>query len=76
VKHEQAERGTEIASDLNDYDHGAIARSMGCRGWRVDHPSELAGTLEQALASAETAVVDVATSLSESFRRVTSPLAE
>ena len=41
VKHEQEERGTEIASDLGRYDHAAIARSLGCQGWRVETPAEL-----------------------------------
>jgi len=75
VKHEQEERGTEIASDLASYDHAAIARSMGCRGWRVESAAELRPALQQALECGEPAVVDVATSLSQSYRKVTSPLA-
>jgi acetolactate synthase-1/2/3 large subunit len=76
VKHEQEERGTEIASDLGSYDHAAIARSLGCRGWRVETPAGLAPALAEALACGEPAVVDVATSLSQSYRKVTSPLAQ
>lgn len=76
VKHEQEERGTEIASDLGSYDHAAIARSLGCRGWRVEAPAELAPALTEALACGEPAVIDVATSLSQSYRKVTSPLAQ
>ena len=76
VKHEQEERGTEIASDLGSYDHAAIARSLGCRGWRVETPAGLAPALTEALACGEPAVVDVATSLSQSYRKVTSPLAQ
>jgi acetolactate synthase I/II/III large subunit len=75
VKHEQEERGTEIASDLGRYDHAAIARSLGCQGWRVETPAELAPALAEALACGQPAVVDVATSLSQSYRKVTSPLA-
>jgi acetolactate synthase-1/2/3 large subunit len=75
VKHEQEERGTEIASDLGRYDHAAIAHSLGCQGWRVATPAELGPALAEALACGEPAVVDVATSLSQSYRKVTSPLA-
>jgi acetolactate synthase-1/2/3 large subunit len=75
VKHEQAERHTEIACDFLEYDYAAVARSLGCGGIRVNQPDELAPALRQALASGEPFVVDVRTSLSESYRKVTSPLA-
>jgi acetolactate synthase I/II/III large subunit len=75
VKHEQSEREREIACDFLDYDHAAIARSMGCKGIRVEEPDQLAMALKEALAAAEPTVIDVRTSLSESYRRVTSPLA-
>jgi acetolactate synthase I/II/III large subunit len=75
VKHEQAERETEIASDFLEYDYAAVARAMGCGGIRVNKPEELAPALHEALKSGEPFVIDVRTSLSESYRKVTSPLA-
>src|SRR3984893_8906545 len=72
VKQGQGERN--IACDFANFDHAAIAKSMGCDGIRVEHPRQLAPALQGALASDKPTVVDVQTSLSESFRRVTSPL--
>jgi len=48
---------------------------MGCAGYRVEHPEELAPALAQALAGGQPAVVDVITSPDLTFRDVTSPLA-
>jgi acetolactate synthase-1/2/3 large subunit len=73
VKHGQGERN--IACDLSNFDHAAIARSMGCDGIRVDEPSMLGPALRQALASDKPSVVDIRTSLKETYRQVTSPLA-
>lgn len=72
VKHGQGERN--IACDFADFDHAAIARAVGCGGIRVEHPSQLAPALHEALTSDQPFVVDVRTSLSESFVKVTSPL--
>jgi acetolactate synthase-1/2/3 large subunit len=72
VKHGQGERN--IACDFASFDHAAIARSMGCHGIRVENPNQLAPALHEALNSDKPAVVDVHTSLSESFVKVTSPL--
>lgn len=72
VKHGQGERN--IACDFADFDHAAIARAMGCNASRVEDPRLLEPALRDALASDKPAVVDVHTSLSESFVRVTSPL--
>jgi acetolactate synthase-1/2/3 large subunit len=72
VKHGQGERN--IACDFASFDHAAIARAMGCHGVRVEEPQQLAPALHEALASDKPAVVDVHTSLSESFVKVTSPL--
>ena len=63
------------ACDLSIFDHAAIARGMGRHGIRVEDPSQLAPALKEALNGEKPCVVDVQTSLSESFRRVTSPLA-
>jgi acetolactate synthase-1/2/3 large subunit len=73
VKHGQGERN--IACDLSNFDHAAIARSMGCDGTRVEEPSELGSALRQALASDKPSVIDINTSLKETYLRVTSPLA-
>ena len=72
VKHGQGERN--IACDFANFDHAAIARAMGCSGIRVEEPRQLEPALREALASNKPTVVDVHTSLSESFARVTSPL--
>jgi acetolactate synthase-1/2/3 large subunit len=72
VKHGQGERN--IACDFADFDHAGIARAMGCGGIRVEQPNQLVPALQEALASDRPFVVDVHTSLSESFVKVTSPL--
>ncbi len=72
VKHGQGERN--IACDLSNFDHAAIARSMGCEGIRVEQPSALGPALRQALVSDKPIVVDINTSLKETYQRVTSPL--
>jgi acetolactate synthase-1/2/3 large subunit len=72
VKHGQGERN--IACDFASFDHAGIARAMGCHGIRVEDPRQLAPALHEALVSDKPTVVDVHTSLSESFVKVTSPL--
>jgi acetolactate synthase-1/2/3 large subunit len=72
VVHGQRDR--QIASDLGSFDHAAIAEAMGCRGIRVERPERLAGALAEAFACDVPVVVDVITSLDETFEKVTSPL--
>ena len=72
VMHGQRDR--QIASDLGVFDHAAMAVSMGCLGVRVEHPDELAPALAAALAADRPTVIDVMTSLDETFEKVTSPL--
>ncbi len=72
VMHGQRDR--QIASDLGAYDHAAIAEAMGCRGIRVSSPDQLAGALADAFAADVPVVVDVITSLDETFEKVTSPI--
>ena len=48
---------------------------MGCVGIRVEEPDQLAPALKEALAAGQPAVVDVRSSLGETFQKVTSPLA-
>jgi acetolactate synthase-1/2/3 large subunit len=73
VLHGQGER--RIASEFAPFDHAAIARAMGCDAYRVERPSDLQPAIRDALDGGRPAVVDVATSLKETFRKVTSPLA-
>jgi acetolactate synthase-1/2/3 large subunit len=72
VMHGQRDR--QIASDLGSFDHAAIAEAMGCRGIRVERADDLAGALAEAFACDVPVVVDVMTSLDETFEKVTSPL--
>jgi len=75
VKHGQQERMDRvIASEFSNVDYAEIARTMGCRGIRVQEPGQLEKALTEALEGNEPAVVDVVTSLKTSFKDVTSPL--
>ena len=56
------------------FDHAKIVQAMGCAGIRVEEPSQLAPALREALTNGKPTVVDVHTSLDETFRKVTSPL--
>jgi len=71
VKHGQGERN--IACDFAAFDHANIARAMGCHGIRVEDPRQLAPALQEALTCDKPTVVDVRTSLNETFMKVTSP---
>ncbi len=73
VKHGQGERN--IAADFATFDHGAIARAMGCDGVRVEAPDGVGPAIREALASGRPSVVDVHTSIDETYRKVTSHLA-
>jgi acetolactate synthase-1/2/3 large subunit len=73
VKHFQKER--VIASELSDMNMAEIARAIGCRGFRVEEPGQLAGALAEALAGDVPAVLDVRTSLEIGFEDIRSPLA-
>jgi acetolactate synthase I/II/III large subunit len=72
VKHFQKER--VIASELSDQDMAKIARAIGCRGFRVEQPGDLAGALAEALAGDSPAVLDVRTSLRIGYEDIISPL--
>jgi acetolactate synthase-1/2/3 large subunit len=64
-----------FAAAFKDFDHGAIARAMGCEGVRVTEPSALAPALAAALKTRVPTVIDVRTSMDVSFADITSPLA-
>ena len=72
VKHGQGEH--PMACDFANFDHAAIARAIGCHGIRVNEPGELLPALQEAIDHDKPAVVDVGSSLSETYRKVTSPL--
>jgi acetolactate synthase-1/2/3 large subunit len=67
--------GGEFAARFNDFDHAAIARSMGCHGIRVTEPVALDEAIREAASADRPVVIDVVTSLDVTFRDVTSPLA-
>jgi len=66
--------GGPIGSDLGEFDYSAIARGMGCEGIRVDDSRHLGEALRTALASKRPAVIDVVTSMEQTFASVESPL--
>jgi acetolactate synthase-1/2/3 large subunit len=65
-----------FAAEFNDWDHAAIARALGCRGVRVEHPAGLKPALQEALAARQATVIDVRTSLEVTFADITSQLAK
>lgn len=72
VYHGQGDR--KVASEFPKFDHAEIARSIGCRAWRVERPDEFPEVMAQAIACGEPAVVDVITSLTYTFKDVSSAL--
>jgi acetolactate synthase I/II/III large subunit len=67
--------GGPFAAEFADFDHAAIARAMGCHGVRVTEPTALGPALREALNARLPTVIDVRTSLAQSFSDITSPLA-
>jgi acetolactate synthase I/II/III large subunit len=67
--------GGPFAAEFADFDHAAIARAMGCHGVRVTDPAALGPALREALNARLPTVIDVRTSLAQSFADITSPLA-
>jgi acetolactate synthase-1/2/3 large subunit len=67
--------GGPFAAEFADFDHAAIARAMGCQGVRVTDPAALGPALREALNARVPTVIDVRTSLAQSFADITSPLA-
>jgi len=59
--------GRAIATEYPEADFAGIARSIGCVGIKVEHPSELEPALEDATKSERPAVVDVSTSKEQHF---------
>jgi acetolactate synthase I/II/III large subunit len=52
-------QSVDLATAAGPSDFAAAARALGCEGIRVEQPSDLAGAMDQAFASARPAVVDV-----------------
>jgi acetolactate synthase-1/2/3 large subunit len=67
--------GGPFAAEFADFDHAAIARAMGCHGVRVTEPAALGPALHEAMNARLPTVIDVRTSLAQSFADITSPLA-
>ncbi|MGB6058544.1 MAG: thiamine pyrophosphate-binding protein [Microthrixaceae bacterium] len=60
-----------VAADLRDFDHAAIARSIGCEGHRIDTPGELRDVLKKAIEIQDRPfVIDVPTSMNVSVSDV------
>lgn len=75
VLHGQGVKGHRpAASQFGDFNYAAVAQAIGCESFRVSAPAELGPALRQAISSGRPSVVDVATSLKESFTKVTSSL--
>lgn len=73
VLHGMGERA--VAAGFDEFDHAAIARSVGCRGIRVTSTAELREALLAFASSEVPFVIDVPTSLKTSFRDIAQPLA-
>lgn len=59
-----------VAAHFAHFDHGAVARSIGCDGLRVESVDELRDALKQLPGLHKPLVIDVPTSLATSFRDV------
>ena len=72
VLHGQRDR--QIASRFAAFDHAAMARAMGLDGVRVERPEDVAPAIAAAVGNGRTTVIEVMTSLDETFEKVMSPL--
>lgn len=72
VQHVQGNR--IIASTLGEYDHAAVARTLGWNGIRVETEAELRRAFDDALATRESTLIDVVVSGDESWEKVASSL--
>jgi len=64
-----------VAAGFDEFDHAAIARSIGCDGVRVTGVDELRQALSTVGQHRVPYVIDVPTSLKTSFRDIVQPLA-
>jgi acetolactate synthase-1/2/3 large subunit len=72
VVHGMGERA--VASTFADFDHAAIARSMGCDGVRPTTDDELQDALRRLPSLERPLVIDVPTGLDTSFRDILDPI--
>jgi acetolactate synthase I/II/III large subunit len=73
VLHGMGERA--VAAAFDEFDHAAIARSVGCDGVRIDSTEALRTALESVGQRTKPFVIDVPTSLTTSFRDIVQSLA-
>jgi acetolactate synthase I/II/III large subunit len=66
VYHGQGER--PIASRFAQFNYSDIATAMGCAAFRVSDETELRDAIPRALAAGKPAVIEVLTSLDDSFQ--------
>lgn len=57
-----------FAAQFHDFDHAAIARSMGCHGVKVSSPEELSNALRDAMLQDKPSVIDVRISSNVSYK--------
>ncbi|HYM70294.1 MAG TPA: thiamine pyrophosphate-binding protein [bacterium] len=67
-------REPEFKTALGDFNYAEIATAIGAEGFRVRTPDELVPALQRATTSGKVAVVDVETSMAETFVDLRSPL--
>ncbi|MCC7363659.1 MAG: thiamine pyrophosphate-binding protein [Dehalococcoidia bacterium] len=72
VYHGQGNR--QIASAFAPFDHAAIATAIGCPAWRATNEAELRAAIPEALATGKPAVIEVMTTLEDTFQDVVSAL--
>jgi acetolactate synthase-1/2/3 large subunit len=63
----------QCVSDFGDFDHAAIAKTIGCAGMRVTDPADIDAVFRDALRQERPTVVDVVTSPTESHMKITAP---
>ncbi len=63
-----------FGAQFHDFDHAAIARAMGCNGFTVKTPQELAEALREAMLSNLPSVIDAKISGELSYKDMMSPL--
>jgi acetolactate synthase-1/2/3 large subunit len=64
-----------VAANFAEFDHAAIAQSIGCEGVRVESAGELRSALTKATGAQRPFVIDVPTALTMSFKDIVQPLA-
>lgn len=63
-----------VASRFDEFDHAAIARSVGARGIRIESAAHLEETLQELPKLGQTIVIDVPEALATSFKDIVQPI--